>query len=235
MPLLIDVITIFPGMLTGFLGESMLKRAAEHGQVRFRIVNPRDFTEDVHRTVDDRPYGGGPGMIMKPEPLWKAVESVRTPEARVILMSPRGRQFEQTVARELAVEQHLVFLCGHYEGVDERVRQHLVQDEISIGDYVLTNGALAAAVVIDAVVRLVPGVLGGEGATEDESFSGGCLEYPQYTRPEDFRGWRVPEILLSGNHAAIARWRREQALAVTRARRPDLLSRAEPEADAGPE
>jgi len=225
MPLAIDVITIFPGMLSGFLGESMLKRAARGGYVQFRIVNPRDFTEDVHRTVDDRPYGGGPGMIMKPEPLWKAVESVKSPEARVIMMSPRGRRFEQRDAAELSREKHLVFLCGHYEGVDERVRQAVVDDEISIGDYVLTNGAVAAAVVIDAVVRLIPGVLGADDATEEESFSGGCLEYPQYTRPEDFLGMRVPDVLLSGNHAEIARWRREQALAVTRDRRPDLIAR----------
>ena len=171
-PLKIDVITIFPRMLDGFLGESMLKRAAKAGLVEFRVINLRDFTEDVHRTTDDRPYGGGPGMIMKPEPIFKAVESVRGEKARVILMTPQGRRFDQKLAEELSGERHLIFVCGHYEGVDERVRQALVTDEISIGDYILTNGALAATVVIDAVVRLIPGVLGaGEGATDEESFS----------------------------------------------------------------
>lgn len=222
-PLLIDVITIFPGMLTGFIGESMLKRAVLKGAVRFRLVDLRDFTDDAHRTTDDRPYGGGPGMVMKPEPLFRAVESVRAPGVRTILMTPQGRPFTQAVARELASERHLVFVCGHYEGVDERVRTTLVTDELSIGDYVLTNGVLAAAVVIDAVVRLQQGVLGGEGATEEESFSHGLLEYPHYTRPDDFRGMRVPEILLSGNHAEIRRWRQEQSILRTRARRPDLL------------
>ena len=223
-PLRIDVITIFPGMLSGFLEESMLERAASMQRVEFRTINPRDFTADVHRTTDDRPYGGGPGMVMKPEPLFEAVESVRRPESRVVLMSPQGRVFAQPMARELAAESHLVFVCGHYEGVDERVRQALVTDEISIGDYVLTNGALAAAVVIDAVVRLVPGVVGGEGAVETESFSDGRLDYPQYTRPAEFRGMAVPEVLRSGNHAEIARWRADRALHRTRARRPDLMT-----------
>ena len=222
-PLTIDVITIFPGMLSGFLEESMLKRAAQGGRVVFRTVDLRGFTRDTHRTTDDRPYGGGPGMVMKPEPLFEAVESVRTDGSRVILMTPQGRRFEQCVARELARESHLVFICGHYEGVDERVRQELVDDEISIGDYVLTNGVVAAAAVIDAVVRLLPDVLGGEGATDEESFVDGLLEYPQYTRPADFRGMTVPEVLLSGDHGEIARWRKEQALERTRSRRPDLL------------
>ena len=202
----------------------MLKRATERGAVRFRTVDLRAFTNDVHRTTDDRPYGGGPGMVMKPEPLFEATESVRTDGARVVLMTPQGRRFDQATAAALAHERHLVFLCGHYEGVDERVREGLVDDEISIGDYVLTNGALAAAVVIDAVVRLVPGVLGGAGATEDESFSDGRLEYPQYTRPVEYRGMRVPEILRAGNHAAVDAWRREQAQRRTRERRPDLLN-----------
>jgi tRNA (guanine37-N1)-methyltransferase len=222
-PLAIDVITIFPGMLRGFLEESMLKRAAAKGIVRFRTIDLRDFTHDVHRSVDDRPYGGGPGMVMKPEPLFEAVASVATPGARIILMTPQGRQFQQDVARELAGALHLVFICGHYEGVDERVRQGLVTDEISIGDYVLTNGALAAAVVADATVRLLPGVLGGEGATEEESFNDGLLEYPHYTRPPVFRGMAVPEVLLSGNHGEIACWRRQQAQLRTQERRPDLL------------
>lgn len=222
-PLRIDVITIFPAMLAGFLGESMLKRAAAMGAVRFQVSNLRDFTADRHQTVDDRPYGGGPGMIMKAEPLFKAVEALRTPGARVILLSPQGRRFNQQLARELAGAAHLVFVCGHYEGVDERVGAGLVTDEISIGDYILTNGTLAATVVIDAVVRLLPNVLGGAGATEDESFGGGRLEYPQYTRPEVFRDMKVPEVLLSGDHAAVRRWRDEQARQRTAQRRPDLM------------
>ncbi|NQT92338.1 MAG: tRNA (guanosine(37)-N1)-methyltransferase TrmD [Lentisphaerae bacterium] len=221
--MVIDVITIFPGMLNGFLGESMVKRAAGLGAVTIRTVDLRDFTSDVHRTTDDRPYGGGPGMIMKPEPLLGAIESVADAGSRVILMTPQGRRFEQCVARELAGEQHLVFVCGHYEGVDERVRELSVTDEISIGDYVLTNGVVAAAVVIDSVVRLLPGVLGGEGAAEDDSFSCGLLEYPQYTRPAEFRGKKVPDVLLSGDHGAVESWRREQARQRTLRRRPDLL------------
>ena len=219
----IDIITIFPRMARGFLDESIMKRASQQAAVAFRIINLRDFTGDRHQTVDDRPYGGGPGMIMKPEPFFKAVESARTPGARVILMSPQGRPFRQDLAAELALERHLIFLCGHYEGVDERVGQALVTDEISIGDYILTNGTLAATVVIDAVVRLLPNVLGAEDATEDESFNDDRLEYPQYTRPEIFRDLRVPDILLTGDHAAIARWRAEQSHRRTVARRPDLL------------
>lgn len=222
-PFKIDVITIFPRMLDGFLGESMLKRAARSGAVAFRVINLRDFAEDVHRTTDDRPYGGGAGMVMKPEPIFRAVESVQDDRARVVLMTPQGRRFDQALARELSAESHLVFVCGHYEGVDERVRESLVDDEVSIGDYVLTNGALAAAVVIDAVVRLRPGVLGAEDATEEESFTGGRLEYPQYTRPAEFRGMKVPEVLVSGNHEEIARWRDQESLRRTRERRPDLL------------
>ncbi len=222
----VDVITIFPGMLEGFLGESMLKRAAKAGFVEFRVINLRDFTTDRHRTTDDRPYGGGPGMVMKPEPVFAAVESVRTPAARVILMTPQGRRFDQAMARELSAAPHLVFVCGHYEGVDERIRTGLVTDEISIGDYVLTNGVLPAAVVIDSVVRLRPGVLGGEGATVEESFSEGLLEYPQYTRPPEFRGMRVPEVLVSGDHEAVRRWRRGQSVERTALRRPDLAGGA---------
>ncbi len=224
-PLKIDVITIFPRMLEGFLGESMLKRAARSGRVQFRTINLRDFTTDVHRTTDDRPYGGGPGMVMKPEPIFAAVESVRRKRSRVILMTPQGRPFSQKAAEELAGESHLIFVCGHYEGVDERVREALVDDEISIGDYVLTNGALPSAVVIDAVVRLLPGVLGNEGATREESFSEGQLEYPQYTRPAEFRGMKVPEVLVSGDHPQIARWRKAQSLERTRERRPDLTTK----------
>lgn len=222
-PLQIDVITIFPGMLSGFLEESMMKRAAEADLVQFNTVDLRSFTTDNHRTTDDRPYGGGPGMIMKPEPIFKAVESIRRPESRVILMCPQGKPFNQPMAAELSKRSHLIFICGHYEGVDERVREHLVDEEISIGDYVLTNGVLPAAVVIDAAVRLIPGVLGaGEEATESESFRSGLLECEQYTRPEDFRGMKVPDVLLSGNHQEIAKWRSERARERTKERRPDL-------------
>lgn len=219
----IDVVTIFPGMLDGFLGESMLKRATMRGIVRFRTVDLRDYTEDTHRTTDDRPYGGGPGMVMKPEPIFRVVEALRRPESEVILMCPQGEPFRQQVAKDLAQARHLIFLCGHYEGVDERVRQKLVDREISIGDYVLTNGVLPAAVVIDAVTRLIPGVLGADNATEEESFSQGLIEYPQYTRPVAFQGMEVPAVLRSGDHAQVARWRKEQALLRTRQRRPDLL------------
>jgi tRNA (guanine37-N1)-methyltransferase len=219
----IDIITIFPGMLQGFLQESMLKRAVERGKVTFNTVNLRDYTCDAHRTTDDRPFGGGPGMVMKPEPLFEAVESLRSEGCRVVLMTPQGEPFRQAKARELADVEHIVFVCGHYEGVDERVRQTLATDEISIGDYILTNGVLPAAVVADAVVRLLPGVLGGEGATEEESFSEGLLEYTQYTRPAEFRGMAVPDILTSGNHQAIAAWRHEQSMMRTQSRRPDLL------------
>ncbi len=225
-PLRIDVITIFPGMLRGFLEESMLKRASQQGAVELGFVNPRDFADDARRTTDDRPYGGGPGMVMLPGPLFAAIESVKSDATRVVMMSPSGKPFEQKDAERLAQEQHLVFLCGHYEGIDERVRIALVNEEFSIGDYVLTNGALPAAVIIDAVVRLLPGVLGGEGATSEESFQSGLLEYPQYTRPEEFRGMKVPEILRSGDHAAIAAWRRSQSEARTLERRPDLAARA---------
>lgn len=222
-PLRIDVITIFPGMLKGFLEESILKRATQKGAVVFNTVDLRAFTTDRHQTTDDRPFGGGPGMVMKPEPLFKAVESVRTPEARVILMTPQGKRFEQAMAVGLSGARHLIFICGHYEGVDERVRTHLATDEISIGDYVLTNGVLPSAVVIDAVVRLVPGVLGNKDTICEESFTDGKLEYPQYTRPREFRGLEVPGILCSGDHEEIARWRREQAESRTKERRPDLV------------
>ena len=219
----VDVLTIFPGMLDGFLGESMMKRAVRAGAVTVRGVNLRNFATDVHRTTDDRPFGGGPGMVMKAAPVFQAVAAVRTAGSRVILMTPQGRRFDQATAQRLTGEQHLILVCGHYEGVDERIRQVLVDEEISIGDYVLTNGVLPAAVVIDAVVRLLPGVLGGENATAEESFSAGTLEYPQYTRPAEFQGLRVPEVLISGDHAEIARWRAEQSRLRTVARRPDLL------------
>ncbi len=225
----IDVVTLFPQMLDGFLQESMMKRAANAGLVEFNAINPRDFTTDKHNTADDRPFGGGPGMVMKPEPLFAAVESILTPMSHVILLTPGGKTFHQSDARRLADEySHLIFICGHYEGIDERVHEVLVDEEISIGDYVLTNGVLAANVVIDAVVRLRPGVLGGgEVATEEESFSSGLLEYPQYTRPPEFRGMKVPEILFSGDHGKIAEWRRQKALERTRKRRADLLANSD--------
>lgn len=223
-PLQIDIVTIFPRMLDGVFGESMLKRAQAAGLVQIRCVNLRDFATGAHLTTDDRPYGGGPGMVMKPEPVFKAVESLRRPESKVILMTPQGVPFKQAQALVLSREAHLILICGHYEGVDERIRNALVDLEISIGDYVLTNGVLPAAVVVDAVVRLLPGALGGEGSTEDESFTTGRLEYPQYTRPPVFRGMAVPEILASGNHEEIAKWRLEQSRVRTRSRRPDLTS-----------
>ena len=210
-------------MLAGFLGQSMMKRAAQHGHVAFNCVNLRDFAGDKHRTTDEPPFGGGPGMVLKPEPLFRAVESLKTEASRVILMCPQGAPFKQKRAQELSGAEHLIFICGHYEGVDERVREALVDEEISIGDYVLTNGVLPAAVVIDAVVRLIPGVLGGDGAAESESFTGLLLEYPQYTRPAEFRGMAVPDELLSGNHALIAEWRRKKSVERTAARRPDLF------------
>jgi tRNA (guanine37-N1)-methyltransferase len=219
----IDVVTLFPEMFAP-LDHSILGRAIEQGLLTVNYVNPRDFTSDRHRTVDDYPYGGGPGMVMKPEPIFLAVESVARPASAVVLLSPAGRNFSQRVAAELAELEHLVLICGHYEGVDERVREHLATDEISIGDYVLTGGELAAMVIVDAVARLLPGVLGHEESASDESHSQGVLEYPQYTRPPVFRGWPVPERLLSGHHAEIAKWRRRLALERTAARRPDLMT-----------
>ena len=219
----IDVLTLFPGMFPGPLDESIIKRACESGRLQLGVHDLRDYTHDRHRTVDDRPFGGGPGMLLKPEPLFEAVEALRGEKTRVILTSPAGRPFRQEIARELAGEKHLLLVCGSYEGFDERVRQRLVDDELSIGDYVLTNGALPAMVLIDAVTRLLPGVLGDDESALDESFSERLLEYPQYTRPAEFRGMNVPEVLLSGDHAAIEKWRREQATVQTRQRRPDLL------------
>ena len=219
----IDVLTLFPGMFPGPLDESIIKRACESGRLQLGIHDLRDYTHDRHRTVDDRPFGGGPGMLMKPEPLFEAVEALRGEKTRVILTSPAGRPFRQEIARELAGEEHLLLVCGSYEGFDERVRECLADDELSIGDYVLTNGALPAMVIIDSVTRLLSGVLGDDESSVDESFSDGLLEYPQYTRPAEFRGMTVPEVLLSGDHAAIERWRREQAQLRTGHRRPDLL------------
>lgn len=218
----IDVITLFPEMLQGFTSSSILKKAQEKGQIQICVTNPRDFTLDKHRTCDDKPFGGGSGMVLKPEPIFQAVEKVKSPEAKIVLMTPQGKRFTQDKALELSKFNHLVLICGHYEGIDERIRTILADEEISIGDYVLTNGALAAAVVIDAVARLIPGVLGNPESTQDESFSKGLLEYPQYTRPRVFQGMGIPEILLSGDHKKIDQWRHEQAIERTKKRRPDL-------------
>lgn len=220
----IDILSLFPAIPAAMLGESMMKRAQEKGLVQIRSHNLRDWARDKHHITDDTPYGGGQGMVMKCEPIFEAVEAIRTAASRVIFMSPAGRRFDQRLAAEYPQQPHLIVLCGHYEGIDQRVIDHLVDDEISIGDYVLTNGAIAAAVFVDAVVRLLPGVLGDEQSAADDSFSHGVLEFPHYTRPVEFRGSRVPDILLSGHHAAIAAWRREQALEKTRRVRPDLLS-----------
>ena len=210
-------------MFAGPLDESIVKRAREAGLLELTLHNLRDYAHDRHRTVDDRPFGGVPGMLLKPEPLFEAVEKLARESTRVILLSPSGRAFNQAIARELAQENDLLLVSGHYEGFDERVREHLADDELSIGDYVLTNGALPAMVIIDAVTRLLPGALGDDTSSHEESFSHGLLEYPQYTRPAEFRGMKVPEVLLSGNHAEIAKWRAEQAQARTKERRPDLL------------
>jgi len=219
----IDVLTLFPGMFAGPLDESIILRARNKSLLDLQIHNLRDFTHDRHRTVDDRPFGGGPGMLLKPEPVFEAVEKLANERTRVILMSPAGRPLEQGMAVELAGQPHLLLICASYEGVDERVREALVDDEISIGDYVLTNGALPAMVLIDCVTRLLPGVLGDDESSGDESFSRGLLEYPHFTRPAEFRGMKVPDVLLSGNHAEIEKWRREQAQQRTTQRRPDLL------------
>jgi len=226
----IDILTIFPAMFRGPFEESIVKRAVEKGLVGIHIHDIREWASDRHRTVDDYPYGGGPGMVMKPEPLFAAAEAVlaQAPErGPIVLLTPQGRLFRQQVATELAREQRVVLICGHYEGVDARVHEHLATDEISIGDYVLSGGELPAMVVVDAVVREIPGVLGAPDASVEESFARGLLEYPQYTRPADFGGRTVPEVLLSGNHGEIARWRRRESLLRTAHRRPDLLAHAD--------
>jgi len=220
----IDILTLFPAIAAAPLAESMIGKAQQRGLVTLNCHNLRDWARDKHRTTDDAPYGGSQGMVLKCEPIFEAIESLRTPASRVLLMTPGGRRFDQTLASHYAQPgTHLILLCGHYEGLDQRIIDHLVDDEISIGDYVLTNGALAAAVVTDALVRLLPGVLGDAQSAPDDSFASGLIEGPQYTRPVEYRGWRVPDILLSGNHAAIAAWRHEQALQKTRRIRPDLL------------
>ena len=221
----IDIVTLFPEICRAPLGESMMKRAQEKRIVDLHIHNLRDWTTDRHHVVDDAPFGGGQGMVMKPEPIFAAVEDLKHRTSKVILTSPAGRRFNQSLAKQLSQESHLIIVCGHYEGVDHRVIEHMVDFEISIGDYVLTNGAIAAVALVDAIVRLVPGTLGHEQSAADDSFSNGLLEAPQYTRPAEFRGWKVPDVLLSGNHAKIARWRKEQAIKRTGENRPDLLGR----------
>jgi tRNA (guanine37-N1)-methyltransferase len=227
------VLTLFPAMFAGPLDESIIKRARENGLLDLRIHNLRDYAHDRHRTVDDRPFGGGPGMLLKPEPIFEAVEALSGEQTKVVLLSPSGRPFTQAAAREMAGAAHLLLVSGHYEGFDERVRAELADDELSIGDYVLTNGALPVMVVVDAVTRLLPGALGDDQSAADESFSHGLLEYPQYTRPAIFRDLKVPDVLLSGNHAEIARWRQEQARMRTAERRPDLLRETSEKTNAG--
>ena len=230
----IDVLTLFPEMFEVPFNTSIFKRAIDNKLVSINLHNIRDYTHNKHRTVDDYPYGGGPGMVLKPEPIFEAVEAIKADIGSregagalpVILLTPQGRLFSQKIAQELSKYRRLILICGHYEGVDERVREHLVTDEISIGDYVLTGGEFPAMVLIDAVARLLPGVLGSEDSPLDESHAEGLLEYPQYTRPQEYRGWSVPEILLSGNHAQIAKWRREQIIRRTLERRPELLDKA---------
>ena len=219
-----DILTLFPEMFEGILSESIIGRAIERDLFSVHVHNIRDYAMGKHRVTDDTPYGGGGGMVMKPEPIFAAVEAVRDDVARVILMTPQGRLFSHALARELAQEEQIILICGRYEGVDERVREHLVTDEVSIGDYVLSGGELAAAVIVDAVGRMIPGVLGDPAATYKDSHADGLLEYPQYTRPAEFRGWTVPEILVSGDHARVARWRRDQALLRTKTRRPEMLA-----------
>ncbi len=232
----IDVLTLFPEMFEGVFGSSILGKAAAKGIVELNAVNFRHYSTSKHGTVDDTPYGGGGGMVLKPDPIFAAVEdlvsfsaetAIEAPRPRIILMCPQGETFTQTKAEELSREQHLIFICGHYEGYDERIREYLVTDELSIGDYVLTGGEIPAMTVVDSVVRLLPGVLGNENSAVTDSFSTGLLEYPHYTRPAEFRGMKVPDVLLSGHHANVEKWRREQSLLRTLQRRPDLLEHAE--------
>ncbi|MEE8637338.1 MAG: tRNA (guanosine(37)-N1)-methyltransferase TrmD [Dehalococcoidia bacterium] len=226
----IDILCLFPEMLLSPLNQSMVKRASERGLVHIAIHNIRDYTHDKHHTVDDYPYGGGPGMMLRPEPVFEAAETIRQQlgisEMPTVLLTPQGRLFSQSVAQELALYPHLMLICGHYEGLDERVCDHLITDEISIGDYVLSGGELPALVVVDAIVRLIPGVLGSQDSARSDSHSNGLLKYPQYTRPQVYRGWSVPPVLLSGNHGEVAQWRRCQAILRTAKRRPDLLKKA---------
>ncbi|MEC5422715.1 tRNA (guanosine(37)-N1)-methyltransferase TrmD [Virgibacillus sp. C22-A2] len=222
----IDVLTLFPEMITGVFNSSILKKAHEKERYSYNLVNIRDYTENKHKKVDDYPYGGGAGMVLTPQPVFDAVDAITQKNAtvpRVILMCPQGETFTQKKAEELAKEEHLIFICGHYEGFDERIRDHLITDEISIGDYVLTGGELGAMVVVDSVVRLIPDVLGNEESAPKDSFSTGFLEHPHYTRPAEFRGFKVPDVLLSGDHARIEAWRKKESLRRTYERRKDLL------------
>ncbi len=222
----IDILTLFPEMFSGVLSSSIVGKAAEKGLVRFRTLNFREYAVNKHGQVDDYPYGGGAGMVLRPEPLFAAVESLLENEEtppRVVLMCPQGKRYTQKIAEELVKEKHLIFLCGHYEGYDERIRQHLVTDEISLGDFILTGGELPAMTIIDSLVRLLPGALGNAESAHTDSFSTGLLEHPHYTRPADFRGWKVPEILLSGHHAKIEDWRKKESLKRTLQRRPELI------------
>jgi tRNA (guanine37-N1)-methyltransferase len=229
----IDILTLFPPLFEAPFGYGIFKRAIDNGLVKINLVNIRDYTHDKHHTADDAPYGGGAGMVMKPGPIFEAVDAIKDglddkeKNIPIILLSPQGRLFSHKIALELSLHSHIVLICGHYEGIDERVPEHLATDCISIGDYVLTGGEVPALVVSDAVLRLVPGVLGSEDSPLDDSHAHGLLEYPQYTRPPEFRGYQVPEILLSGNHAQIAKWRREQIIKRTLERRPELLDKAE--------
>jgi tRNA (guanine37-N1)-methyltransferase len=227
----IDILTLFPEMFSGVFGQSILQKASEKSAVNYNVVNFREFADNKHSTVDDYPYGGGAGMVLKPQPIFDAVASLRekanSKNPRVILLCPQGERYEQRKAEELAKEDHLIFICGHYEGYDERIREHVVTDEISIGDYVLTGGELGAMVVVDSVVRLLPEVLGNQESHMKDSFSTGLLEHPHYTRPADFRGMKVPDVLLSGNHKFIEEWRNKEALRRTLLRRPDLLEKIE--------
>ena len=231
--MIIDVLTLFPEMFPGFVNTSILKRAIDNNLVVIKTHNFREFARDRHHTVDDTPYGGGSGMVLKPEPIFEAVEALKPAGSPVILLSPQGRLFTQKVAQELSKYDRIVLVCGRYEGVDERVREHMATDEISIGDYVLSGGELPSMVVIETVVRLIPGVLGSAESALDDSHTAGLLEYPQYTRPPVFREWAVPEVLLSGNHAAIAKWRQEESIRRTAEKRPDLMAKAEVGPEAG--
>ncbi|MGA2367454.1 MAG: tRNA (guanosine(37)-N1)-methyltransferase TrmD [Dehalococcoidia bacterium] len=226
----IDILTLFPEAFSGYLAHSIIGRAAEKQVVDIRLHNIRDFTHDKHNTVDDYPYGGGAGMVMKPDPIFEAVEFVKTEnpasDCRIVLLTPQGRLFTQELAGKLIEENHIILICGHYEGIDERVAQHLATDEISIGDYLLSGGEVAAMVIIDCLVRLLPGAIGSSVSLVEESHMEGLLEYPQYTRPPEYRGWKVPDVLLSGNHKEITDWRRAQSLRRTASRRPDLLNKA---------
>ncbi|TET85310.1 tRNA (guanosine(37)-N1)-methyltransferase TrmD [Candidatus Aerophobetes bacterium] len=225
----IDIITLFPSMFRGPFDESIIKRARKKGILEINLHNLRDFTDDRHRTVDDLPYGGGAGMVMKPEPLFRAVEKVKEEKRsswKVILLSPQGQPFAQEKAKELAEEEGLIFICGHYEGVDERVREHLIDEELSLGDFVLTGGELAAMVIVDAIARMLPEVLGCKDSIREDSFYQTLLDYPHYTRPAEFRGWKVPGVLISGNHQKIREWRKKKKLENTFKKRPDLLKTA---------